>query len=135
MEIRRASPGDYAGIIELQAANFLANLTVEEREGGFLSAQFTLSQIVAMADDLGILVARDGNRMAGYLCAHRADLAPLPPVVEATAYLMTMEALTDAARHGAASTVTVTANMGDDQLHLQVSEDGTAERRPDQEAA
>lgn len=83
MEIRRASPGDYAGIIELQAANFLAKLTVEEREGGFLSAQFTLPQLVAMANDLGVLVARDADRVVGYVCAHRKDLAPVPPVVEA----------------------------------------------------
>ena len=83
MEIKRATPADYAGILELQAANYRGNLTAKEREGGFLSAEFTPSQIAAMADGLGIMIARDGSRIAGYLCAHRADLAPLPPVVEA----------------------------------------------------
>ena len=83
MEIRRASPPDYAGILELQAANFLPRLTAQEREAGFLSAQLSLSQIVAMADDVGIMVARDGESVVGYLCAHRADLAFLPPLVEA----------------------------------------------------
>ena len=83
MEIRRAAPEDYAGILELQAANYLGNLTARERDGGFLSAEFTLPQIAAMAEDLGIVVARDANRIVGYLCAHRADVAPLPTVVEA----------------------------------------------------
>jgi hypothetical protein len=83
MEIRRAAPEDYPGILELQSANYLENLAAEEREGGFLSAEFTLSQIATMAEDLGIVVASDGNRIVGYLCAHRADVAPLPPVVEA----------------------------------------------------
>lgn len=83
MEIRRAAPGDYAGILRLQAANHSANLTAREREGGFLSAEFTPQQVAAMAQDLGILVARENAAVVGYLCAHRADLSPLPQVVEA----------------------------------------------------
>ena len=83
MNIRRATPEDYAGILELQAANYLENLTAEEREAGFLSVQFTPAQIAAMAEDLGIVIAREGNRIVGCLCVHRAELAPLPPVVEA----------------------------------------------------
>lgn len=83
MEIRRATPEDYAGILELQSANYLENLTEREREQGFLSAQFTQSQIAAMAGDLGIMVARDRGRVAGYACSHRLDLAPQPPLIEA----------------------------------------------------
>jgi hypothetical protein len=81
VEISRANPGDYAGILRLQAANYSGNLTAQERAGGFLSAQFTPAQIATMAEDLGIMVAREAGVLAGYLCAHRADLAPLPPVV------------------------------------------------------
>ena len=83
MEISRATPGDYAGILRLQAANYSENLTAREREGGFLSAEFTPAQVAAMAQDPGILVARESAAVVGYLCAHRADLTPLPPVVEA----------------------------------------------------
>src|SRR5262245_7844259 len=83
MNIVRATRADYARILELQSANFVANPTAEERQGGFLSAEFTLSQVVAISEDLGILAALDGNRIIGYLCAHRPDLAPLPAVVEA----------------------------------------------------
>ena len=83
MEIGRAGPEDYAGILALQAANYLGKLTAEERKEGFLSAEFTLSQIAAMAEDLGIMVVREDTRIVGYLCAHRVDMVPLPPVVEA----------------------------------------------------
>ena len=83
VDIGRATLEDYPGILELQAANYLGNLTAQERQGGFLSAEFSSAQIAAMAADLGIVVARDGGRVVGYLCAHRADLSPLPPVVEA----------------------------------------------------
>jgi predicted N-acetyltransferase YhbS len=83
MEIVQATCADYPGILELQSANFVANLAAEERQRGFLSAEFTLSQLAAISGDLGILVARDGNRIIGYLCAHRPGLAPLPAVVEA----------------------------------------------------
>lgn len=83
MEIGRAAPEDYAGILRLQAANYSENLSAQERQGGFLSAEFTPAQVAAMAEDLGIMVAREAGEVIGYLCAHRADLAPLPPVVEA----------------------------------------------------
>jgi len=48
-----------------------------------LSAEFTLSQISAMADDLGIAVARSGDRVIGYMCASRVDLTPRPPILDA----------------------------------------------------
>ena len=83
VEIRQAVPQDYPDILALQAANYSENLTEQERQGGFLSAQFTPAQIAAMAGDLGIVVAREADALVGYLCAHRADLVPLPPVVEA----------------------------------------------------
>ncbi len=83
MDIRAALPRDHAGILDLQAANYSPNLTAAERAGGFLSAEFTPLQIAAIAQDIGILVAEDAGALAGYLCAHRADMAPLPGVVEA----------------------------------------------------
>ena len=46
---RRALPSDYGAIVELNAANYIANLGDDERADGFLSAAFTLKQIAAMA--------------------------------------------------------------------------------------
>jgi hypothetical protein len=71
---RRAVAEDFAAILRLQSANYVANLVVEERGEGFLSAKFTGGQIVAMAGDLGIMVAADAkNSILGYLCAFRRD--------------------------------------------------------------
>jgi hypothetical protein len=83
MEIGRATERDYAGILALQSRYYVSNLSSSERQDGFLSAEFTLSQISAMAEDLGIAVARSGDRVVGYMCASRADLTPRPPILDA----------------------------------------------------
>src|SRR5258706_15299337 len=73
VEYRRALPADYPAIVRLNSANFVANLATDEREDGFLSAVFTLTQIAAMAEDLGITVANVDGNLAGFLCAFRND--------------------------------------------------------------
>jgi hypothetical protein len=82
MEIGRATEKDYAGILELQSRYYISNLSSSEQKDGFLSAEFTLSQICAMADDLGIAVARYGDRVVGYMCASRVDLVPRPLILD-----------------------------------------------------
>ena len=81
MDIGRAGPDDYSEIYELMAANSDRNLSPTDRKKGFLSATFTLRQIADMAADLGILVARDKERVVGVMCASRCDFADQPPVV------------------------------------------------------
>ena len=49
----------------------------------------------------------------------------LPPLVEATAYFVVAEALTNVAKHAAASRVALTATVADGWLRLTVSDDGT----------
>jgi signal transduction histidine kinase len=48
----------------------------------------------------------------------------LPERVEVSAYFVVSEALTNAAKHGHASAVTVTAEVADDVLHVLVRDDG-----------
>jgi len=81
IEYRRALPADYTAIVRLNSANFIANLSENERENGFLSAVFTLKQIAAMAEDLGITVANVDGNLAGFLCAFRNDFDHGSPVV------------------------------------------------------
>ena len=83
MEIAGATEQDYQGILELQSRYYIRNLAPEEQKEGFLSAEFTLSQIAAMAQDLGIAVAREGGAVVGYMCASRADMTPRPPILDA----------------------------------------------------
>ena len=78
---RRARVVDYPHILRLQSANFIANLTAEEREQGFLSAQFSAAQTAQIAEDLGTMVALVGDRVAGFVCAFRNEFETGSPVI------------------------------------------------------
>ena len=67
VEIARAGTSDYEGILDLQSRCFVNNLTPEEREDGFLSAEFALVQIADIASDLGIVWLREAKRIVGYM--------------------------------------------------------------------
>jgi len=80
-QYRRAIPADYAQILDLQSANYIANLSEEERKEGFLSAQFTRQQTAALAEDLGTMVALVDGQVAGFLCAFRNEFETGSPVI------------------------------------------------------
>ncbi|HWP22916.1 MAG TPA: N-acetyltransferase [Candidatus Binatia bacterium] len=81
IEYRRARAADYHAILALQSANYIANLSEEERKEGFLSAQFTLEQTAAIAEDLGTMVALVDEQLAGFLCAFRNEFDTGSPVI------------------------------------------------------
>ncbi|MGH7875214.1 MAG: N-acetyltransferase [Candidatus Binatia bacterium] len=78
---RRARVVDYPHILRLQSANFIANLTAEERKQGFLSAQFSAAQTAQIAEDLGTMVALVDDQVAGFLCAFRNQFETGSPVI------------------------------------------------------
>ncbi|MGH7794984.1 MAG: N-acetyltransferase [Candidatus Binatia bacterium] len=78
---RRAQPEDYSAILDLQSANFIANLSEEERKRGFLSAQCTPDQTARIAEDLGTTVAVVNKQVAGFLCAFRNEFETGSPVI------------------------------------------------------
>jgi hypothetical protein len=78
---RRALPPDYPAIVELNSDNFVSNLAPEDRKEGFLSAEFTLEQTAAIAEDLGTMVAIADGHVAGFLCAIRNEFEHGSPVV------------------------------------------------------
>jgi hypothetical protein len=78
---RRASPGDYAAILNLQSANYIANLSAHEREQGFLSGQFTPEQTAQIAKDLGTIVAVMDDQIVGFVCAFRNEFETGSPVI------------------------------------------------------
>jgi hypothetical protein len=80
-EFRRAKPEEYSAILKLQAANYVGNLSEDERRDGFLSAEFTREQVMKMAQDLGIMIALESAVLAGYLCAFRNDFKHGSPVL------------------------------------------------------
>jgi hypothetical protein len=82
IEYRCARPEDYAEIVQLQRANYIANLTAEERREGFLSAEFSLDQVAAIASDLGIAIVTIDDDLAGCLCGIRREFNHGSPLVE-----------------------------------------------------
>lgn len=79
MELRRARPEDIPAILEVQSANFVGNLEEAERQDGFLSIEFTRKHLEEMADNVGIVVASDEGRLAGFLCASTREFnRPFP---------------------------------------------------------
>jgi signal transduction histidine kinase len=55
----------------------------------------------------------------------------LPAAVEATAYFVVAEALTNVAKHARAGRATVTARVEDGTLRVEVRDDGIGGARPD----
>jgi len=78
---RRAKPEDFPAILKHQSANYVGNLSLEERGEGFLSAEFTPDQVAEMASDLGIIVVGDFKSVFGYLCSHRCEFNHRSPVL------------------------------------------------------
>jgi hypothetical protein len=70
---RRATADDYPAILRLQSANYVRNLSVDERKQGFLSAEFSQEQVAEMAQDLGTMLAVIVGEVAGFLCAFRKE--------------------------------------------------------------
>ncbi len=60
----------------------------------------------------------------------RLDTVRLPASVEGTAYAVVAEALTNAVKHSAASTITVSMRRDDATLFLQVADNGVGGARP-----
>jgi predicted GNAT superfamily acetyltransferase len=81
VEFRRATNRDYSAILRLQSANYIANLSQEERQEGFLSAEFTPQQVAEMAEDLGTTIAVVGGEVAAFLCAFRREFNTGSPVI------------------------------------------------------
>jgi predicted GNAT superfamily acetyltransferase len=80
--LRRALVSDYPAILRLQSANYIANLTSEERQQGFLSAEFSYRQVAGMAEDLGTMLAVVEGEVAGFLCAFRKEFNHGSPVID-----------------------------------------------------
>ena len=81
IEYRRAGPAEYGDILRLQSANYIANLSEEERKTGFLSAEFTPEQTAQIAEDLGTIVAVIDDQIGGFVCAFRNEFETGSPVI------------------------------------------------------
>jgi hypothetical protein len=73
MDVRPATRFDMPGVIQLQSASFIGNLSDEDRGNGFVSVEFTEPQFDAMARDCALIVALEQQHVLGYLCSASVD--------------------------------------------------------------
>lgn len=84
-----------------------------------------LHPAVLALDGLEVALANLADRSPVLVRLHVALGRRPPSEVEATAYFVVSEALTNAARHACASVVDVNVSLDDDRLTVEVSDDGT----------
>lgn len=83
IEIKRAMPADYPGILALQYANRPEQLSEADRQQGFIVSDFTTESLDTINKALGILVATAGDDIAGFVCMVPTDPLPAHPVIQA----------------------------------------------------
>lgn len=82
MEIRQAKAPDYPQILQLQYANTPEQLNAEQKRQGFIVSQMSEKQLDAVNNGLGVLLADDDGRIAGFVCLHTVDHQPRPGIVD-----------------------------------------------------
>ena len=83
IEIRLARSEDYSKIVRLQLQNTPDQLSADEKKQGFVVSSMNEQQLAAINQALGIVVALDGEQLAGFVCMAPSETQPRHPVVEA----------------------------------------------------
>lgn len=83
MIIRQARPSDYPAILQLQGENVPEALDERQKRQGFIVSRMNEAQLAAINRGIGIVVAEQEGRLAGFVCLMPADVQPRPPVVDA----------------------------------------------------
>ena len=82
-EYRQARKSDLVQVADLLNRYYVGNLDSVEQRNGFLSAQFSVEQLVLMNSDVGIVVCLVDDVLAGCLCGMSATSNALPPPARA----------------------------------------------------
>ena len=80
MITRVAIAADIAGILNLQALNLYANLSVVDRVDGFVTTPFTAAQIAVLLGQTGVFVAEKQGVVVGYAFAGSWDFFAQWPI-------------------------------------------------------
>lgn len=81
--LRLATEADFAAIIALQNANTPTHLSAEQRRQGYIVSRMEHAQLAAISAQLGIMLALQGNVLAGFVCMMPPEARPRPAVVDA----------------------------------------------------
>jgi hypothetical protein len=85
MEYRLSRPDDLDAMVALAEANYVGNLTPEQRKEGFLSVRFTPQEFARMAREIAVVVGTENGKFAGFLGAEWIDKTGMPPPLDMTA--------------------------------------------------
>jgi len=69
MITRLATKNDTQGILDLQEINLFENLSESEKENGFVTTPFTISQLKELLNERGLFVAESEGKILGYTMA------------------------------------------------------------------
>jgi hypothetical protein len=72
---------DLPEILRIQKANFIANLSKDDSQDGFLSVEFTPQQFEEMNIEIPIIVADLGLQLGGYVCGIDLSSASQVPLL------------------------------------------------------
>lgn len=81
--VRQAQSKDYKAIIELQNANTPDQLSEEEKKQGFVVSSMNEETLDGINKNLGVLVAIEDDKLAGFVCLATTNPLPEHPVVKA----------------------------------------------------
>ena len=73
--IRLAEVGDAPQILDILKQNLAVNLSSDESKEGFLYYEPTIPELERIINDVGILIATDGDEIKGYLMTMSRELA------------------------------------------------------------
>ena len=81
MQYRLATPADYPTLAAIAAANLRDAPAVIARGRGFITGRFDVATFPAFAANLGILLAQQGDDIAGFLCLWARGFAMRMPIL------------------------------------------------------
>lgn len=82
IHIKQAKPADYSGILRLQSANRLEQLSEEEKKQGFIASNFTSEALDTINKALGILIAVSDDEVVGFVCMCPPEELSNHPVIQ-----------------------------------------------------
>jgi hypothetical protein len=85
IQYRRSRDEDYDAIAALAKANFVDNLTPEQRRDGFLSVRLAREDFLRMANEVAVVVGIEDGILAGFLCGEWIDKSAMPPLLDLAA--------------------------------------------------
>lgn len=75
IHVSRATPADFAAIVELQERNHGNNLGADARDDGFLTTYLDAPKLETLVCQNGLFVAKSEDELAGFVCSEAWSLS------------------------------------------------------------